>query len=73
MVFVKDDHSYWQCDRCGAKLDPPQEGDRFEYLGEKGMTKYHLIKTGPLVSISGSDVLSDYCESCANEILGQKK
>jgi hypothetical protein len=70
MTFVKDDHSYWQCDRCGSRLDPIQ-GEQFKYLGENGTVKYHLIKTGPLVSIAGSDVLSDYCETCANEILAE--
>ena len=70
MTFIKDDQSYWQCDRCESRLDP--EGP-FKYRGAEGTTHYHLIKTLPLNSITGSEVLSDYCENCANEILGQKK
>ena len=70
MTFIKNDQSYWQCDRCGARLDPERP---FKYMGAEGTTHYHLIKTQALNSIAGSEVLSDYCETCANDILGQKK
>jgi hypothetical protein len=71
-MFVKDDQSYWQCDRCNARLSPHPDF-KLRQDNETMTVIYHLIKTGPLVSIAGSDVLSDYCETCASEILEQKK
>ena len=59
MVFVKDDHSYWKCDRCDCKLvDWP---------------RYRLIEEGPLSSINQSPVVEDLCKMCADEIRAERK
>ncbi len=72
MTFIKDDHSFWKCDRCDAKLSPHPLNEQRQ--DSYAMTvRYELIKRGPLVGIQGSDVLSDFCETCANEILEQRK